>query len=496
MKRCLGEFSIDPAAFVTFAFPWGKPNTPLAKFKGPKAWQLEELEKLGLHIRENVRRMQRGEKPKVYHFAMASGRGVGKSAFVAMIVIWFMSCVLGGTGVITANTDAQLSDKTFGEIKKWLALSVTGYWFDPIQKKIKPHEWLAKSMKDYVMMDASKYYAAGILWDAEAPDAFAGEHSQNGMLLIFDEASGIPPQIWDVSEGFFTDETVHRYWFVFSNPRRNSGAFFECFHKLREFWNSRMLDARTVEGVDKDVYERIIAKHGPDSDQAKVEVYGQFPTIGERQFISREDVNEARDRELDGYDAHAALVMGVDPARYGGDSTVIRFRRGRDARSIAPKVMNGADNMRVAEVVAEFIDKYAPDGVFIDSGAGAGIIDRLKQMGYKVFEVQFGGKASDETWFDHRTEMWARMREWLKGGMIDDNDKLRDDLCGPEYDFSGREERIKLESKDKMKDRGLASPDHADALALTFHCKIAATDSKLRRRTSRKAKGVDYKIFG
>lgn len=493
------SFKDDPLAWCMYAFPWGQKNTPLERFpNGPREWQKEEFRKIAAHIRENKDRVARGEAPQVYHLAISSGRGPGKSAFVAMLTWWFMSCIAGGTEVVTANTDAQLTDKTFGEIGKWQALCLSGYWFERIQKKIKPNDWYAELLEQHLKIERSKYYAAGILWDEENPDAFAGEHSQIGMLLVMDEASGIPEKIWDVSEGFFTDQTIYRFWIVLSNPRRNTGSFFECFHKYREFWSNRKIDARTVDGLDKSVYERIIAKHGVHSDQARIEVYGEFPETGERQFISRVTVDEARARKIEHYDPAEALVMGVDPARFGGDATVIRFRQGRDARSISPIELHKLDNMRVAEIVADQIDKHNPGGVFIDSGAGAGIIDRLKQMGYQVFEVGFGTASTGQEFYDHRTELWARMREWLQGAMIDDHDKLRDDFCGPEYGFAGREDRLKLESKEDMKERGLASPDHADALALTFHAKIAriSLQASRRGRRGRIAQGVNYKIFG
>jgi len=107
------------------------------------------------------------------------------------------------------------------------------------------------------------------------------------MMLIFDEASGIPDGIWSVGAGFFTENILDRYWFAFSNPRRNQGYFFECFNAKRDFWHGRQIDARGVEDTDKAVYEQIIAEYGEDSSQARIEVYGEFPSAGEDQFISR-----------------------------------------------------------------------------------------------------------------------------------------------------------------------------------------------------------------
>ncbi len=497
----------DVLAWVLYAFPWGVKDTPLEKYKGPRRWQQEEMNRITAHIKANKERVAAGLAPTVYKFAMTSGRGPGKSAFVAMVTLWYMSCVLGGTAILSANNDTQLTGKTFGEIGKWRTLCLSGYWFEATQKKLTPTPWFANELKRVKKLDDKYYYAEGVLWNEDNPDAFAGAHNDNGMLLVFDEASGIPQSIWAVSEGFFTEPSVYRFWLVFSNPRRNTGAFFECFHAHREFWNTRKIDSRDVEGLDRGPLDEIIKKYGEDSDTARIEVKGEFPSQGDRQFINRSLVADAQKRDVWAQpvgrqqDAHAALVIGCDPARYGDDCTVIRFRQGRDARSIPAIELKGADNMQVANVLAEWIDKLDPDGVFIDAGSGSGIIDRLREMGYKVYEVEFGGKAEDPAYADHRTEIWARMRDWLSGGMIDSNSRLADDLTGPEYEFAGREDKLKLESKEKMKKRGLSSPDHADALAVTFHLKLARKD--LRSGNSRRGAAgrkprqstQDYKPF-
>lgn len=491
----------DLYAWVMYAFPWGVKNTPLERYKGPRKWQKEELDKISAFIKENKARIEIDLPPLVYHLAIASGRGPGKSSLVSWVVLWFMSCVPGGTSILSANTDNQLTSKTFGEIGKWRTLCLSGYWFESIQKKLTPHPWFATELKKHRKIDDKYYYAEGVLWNEDNPDAFAGAHNDIGMLLVFDEASGIPQPIWTVSEGFFTELSPYRFWLVFSNPRRNTGTFFECFHAHRNFWNTRQLNSLHVEGIDKAPLEAIISKYGADSDEAKIEVYGQFPSQGDRQFISRGIVLDARERELERLDDYNALVMGVDVARYGDDSTVIRFRRGRDARSIPPTVLKGADNMKVANTVAHLINQFDPDAVFIDAGSGTGVIDRLKEMGYtRIFEVWFGGASQGPEFADHRTELWGKMREWLGGAMIDSSQELMDDLCGPEYEFKGVEDKLKLEAKEKMKKRGLASPDHGDALAVTFHKKIASRSSMVSKnsvhRKSRIAKGRDYKIFG
>lgn len=491
------QISENPYAFVMFAFPWGQQGTPLERFKGPRKWQKEELLKVAEHIRLNKIRISRGENPVIYQSATASGRGVGKSALVAWLNLWMLSCVLGSTAITTANTEPQLKSRTWAELGKWHTLLINSHWFEKTALSLRPQAWFEASLKKQLKIDTGYYYAQAQLWQEENPDAFAGVHNYNGIILIFDEASGIPKPIWTVSEGFFTEPILHRYWFCFSNPRRNTGEFYECFHRSRNYWNRRNLDSRSVEGTDTRLLNQIIEKHGNDSDEARIEVKGEFPKQGDKQFISREIVEGSIARTLES-DQYAGLIMGVDIARFGDDSTVLRFRRGRDARSIPAVKLKGKDNMEVANECAFWIDKYKPDAVCIDAGNGTGVIDRLREMKYKVHEIWFGSKATEEEYADLRTEMWARMRDWLQGGCIDDDSDLKDDLVGPEYGFD-KLERVKLESKEKMKDRGIASPDNGDALACTFAVKVARTDinaSQKRRSSNKAVAGTDYDVFG
>ena len=144
---------------------------------------------------------------------------------------------------------------------------------------------------------------------------------------------------------------------------------------------------------------------------------------------------------------------------FRSDSSVIRFRRGRDGRSIAPKEYKGLDNMQLAYECADLIGKYKPEAVCIDAGNGTGVIDRLRELGYRVHEVWFGAKSVSQEWANKRTEMWAEMRDWLNGACIDEHDRLTNDLTGPEYKFAKNGDSIILESKEDMKSRGLHSPE-------------------------------------
>jgi hypothetical protein len=301
------------------------------------------------------------------------------------------------------------------------------------------------------------------------------------MMVVFDEASGIPDSIWSVAAGFFTEPIVDRYWLAFSNPRRPSGYFYECFLSRRDFWQTRQIDARTVEGTDKAVYDQIIAEHGEDSREARIEVYGQFPTTADDQFIDVARVDQAMLRQVV-RDPSAPIVVGVDPARSGADSTVIAVRQGREVLTL--RRYKGDDTMTVVGHVIRTIEEYRPTLTVVDEGGlGAGVLDRLKEQRYKVRGVNFGWKSSRPAMYGNkRAEMWGALKDWLSTASIPRDKNLRDDLTGPKVKPNSAG-AIFLESKKEMKARGLASPDAADALAVTFAFPIGTDDPVLNQRS-------------
>lgn len=469
----------DPYAFVNYIFPWGQKNTPLEHHRAPRKWQRRVLQDVAEHIKKNKGKLS----PDMLRLAVASGRGIGKSALVSWLVLWFLSTRIGATAIISANSENQLRTVTWSELQKWVSLSINSHWWDPSATRLSPAPWLAESVERDLKISSRYWYVDGKLWSEERPDAYAGSHNAIGMLLIFDEAAGLPDSIYSVAAGFFSELNENRFWFCFSNPRRNSGYFYEIFKgSKRQFWNTRNIDARTVEGSDQAIYTQIIEEYGPDSYQAKVEVAGEFPSEGDDQFIDVNTVDDAMERPLYKDDT-APVVVGVDPARFGGDSTVIAVRKGRDIVSV--KRYRGADTMQTVGHIIETIEEYKPDMVVIDEGGlGAGVVDRAKEQNYKVRGVNFGWKSSNHrAWVNKRAEMWHRMRDWLKTASLPHDKFLKADLIGPKQlvDSKGA---IALEPKKAMKARGVASPDAADAIACTFAFPVA-NRSKLvdKRRT-------------
>lgn len=465
----------DPEAFVMFVFPWGQKSTPLERFSGPRAWQRKVLRDLARHISANT---APEAVLQALREAVASGRGIGKSALVSWLILWMLSTKIGSSVIVSANSENQLRKVTWGELTKWTAMSINSHWWEMSATNLAPAAWLAALVERDLKKGTRYWGAEGKLWSEENPDAYAGVHNHDGMMVIFDEASGIPDAIWSVASGFFTEPIVHRYWFAFSNPRRPSGYFYECFHAKRDFWTTRQIDSRSVEGTDRAIYDQIIAEHGEDSFQARVEVYGEFPTTGDDQFIGPHLVSEAAKRPRH-KDPTAPVVLGIDPARHGADSTVIVVRRGRDLEEI--RRYRGDDTMTVVGHVIEAIEEFKPALTVMDEGGlGYGILDRLLEQRYKVRGVNFGQKAKNSImWGNKRAEMWGAMRDWLKTASIPDDRQLKVDLTGPKTkpNSSGT---MFLETKKDMKARGLPSPDAADALAVTFAFPVAHRQASVK----------------
>jgi len=318
--------------------------------------------------------------------------------------------------------------------------------------------------------------------------------------VLFDEASGIPQPIWTVAKGFFTEPCPTRAHFAFSNGRKNTGAFFECFHKMRNYWRYLNIDSRTVEGVDTADLTQIITQHGEDSDEARIEVRGMFPSMGDKQLIGYNAVEKAQNR-TPMHDPGAPLLMSVDVARFGEDKTVFAFRCGRDAVSIPWQEYKKLSGDKVIQYVLEAVEQYNPDAIFMDAnGMGGPIADILRNT-YKlnIIDVQFGEGSSDERlWVDKRTECWCKMAEWLDVGVIPASSELKDDLVGPMYDLKGKDDAKVLESKKHMKEkRHLASPDAGDALAMTFAKTVPRRDARAGRGGKKQtvAKDLDYDVF-
>lgn len=472
----LARFQHDPEGFVLYAFPWGQPGTILEK-KAIRVWQGEFLRNLGRRLREGAPL----NFAEVIQEATASGHGIGKSCLVAWLILWAMSTLEDCRGVVTANTDTQLRKKTWPEVGKWYHLMINRFMFKYTSTALYSTD-----------PDHEKSWSFDLIpWSEENTEAFAGLHNEGKrILIVFDEASGIHNKIWEVTEGALTDENTEIIWCVFGNPTRRLVRFFQCFHgEHAGYWGRRHIDSRDVEGTNKKFLQQIVDTYGEDSDVARYRVRGLFPQASSAQFIESDIVSKAQKRHPGGYDRFDPLIMGVDIARGGADQCVIRYRRGQDAQSWPViKIPGGEmrDSMKMVAKIADLISNPSrpdlrPDAIFIDeTGVGGPLVDRLKQLGFKnVYGVVFSNSATGADGMiqavtgrpklaNKRIEMWWFMREWLRaGGAIDKDSELEQGMTAPTFHSNAKDQTV-LQSKEEMKADGLASPDDADALALTF----------------------------
>lgn len=458
----IGSFSLDPLRFARYTFPW---NSDVFSSTGPRMWQREVLEQIRDHLRSKRR----------YHplqLAIASGHSIGKSALISMIMSWAMSTCEDCKVVVTAGTGTQLATKTAPEVQKWFRMAINAHWWDinATSIRVKDPEHQAIWRADF------------ITWSIQKTEAFAGLHNQDKrIVIIFDEASAIDDKIWEVTEGALVDENTEIIWLAFGNPTRNSGAFYNAITGANR-WHKRQIDARTVEGTNKELLDQQIREWGEDSDRARVRIRGEFPRGGSTQFISGEVVAAARKRMVDGWEK-MPIIFGVDIARFGDDRSVICKRQGRKAEFVGK--FHGKDTQFVGGRVQEAIDEHRPDAVVIDGdGIGGGVYDFLKARGYdrKTLLVEFHGGSSPKDphkYLNRRCEVWGEMREWLEGGSIPDEPDIEVDLTGPDYGYHPTKGCLVLESKDEMKSRNVDSPDLADALAYSFGVKLAPPKPKV-----------------
>lgn len=488
LEAAILDFVDDPLGFVRFAYPWGEPGTFLEHEEGPDVWQEELLVEIGRQIKE---RAFNGHDPvKPIRIAIASGHGIGKSTITCWIIHHVMSTRPFSKGTITANTGGQLRDKTWAQLSKWHSVLINKDWFGHMNS---PGNMSYKSVEN-----PDSWGCTAFTCRKENTESFAGQHAADATsLYIFDEASKIPNEIYEVANGGLTDGEP--MIFLFGNPTRGSGAFFDCFNRQSHRWTTRQIDSRTAKKTNKAEMQEWIDDYGEDSDFVRVRVRGMFPRSGSLQFISSEAVREAMERKLHAseYD-YAPKVMGVDVARFGDDMSVICKRQGLAVHTL--KKYRGLDTMQMAHQVAEEIKTWEPDMVFVDVvGVGAGVVDCLRtELGYKqVRGVNAGSRASTPAYFNLRAEMWGKMRDALMSGMsLPDDNEFEADLTGLEYGYTCKE-ALKLEKKEDAKRRGIRSPDTADALALSYAYPVHRKSDLERAEAAMKKQQAmgEYDIF-
>lgn len=436
----------DPALFVQVSFPWGQEG-PLKDFKGPDKWQAAQLKRIGQKIRK--------EPLGTIREAIASGHGVGKSALTAWIILWAMSTRPNVSGVVTANTKTQLETKTWRELAVWHKRLIWNKdWF----------KWTATKFMHAEHPET--WFFAAIPNTEHNSEAFAGLHATHVMVL-FDEASAISDRIWEVTEGAMT--TPRAMWFTYGNPTRNTGRFRECFGARQHRWTTAQIDSRDCMMTNKEELKNWEEDYGEDSDFFRVRVRGVFPRASDSQFIPSDIVRNAMKRTLpkSAYQ-HYPRSLGVDVARFGTNRSVIIRRQG--PKVWEPRSFVGLDLMEFSGIILDEARQFHATTIFVDgTGVGGGVVDRLRQLGLEVTDVQFGRQAKDRrSYVNLRSELWGSMKEWLEGEVdLPDYRPLEEELTSIQYGLNAKLQ-IQLEQKQDMLRRGLASPDVADSLVTSF----------------------------
>lgn len=452
----LAEYTRKPFEFVMWAFPWGEPDTVLVDISGPSPWQAQILKDLGSGLITSQQAIL---------LAVAGGKGGGKSALLAWIILWAFSTATETRGRVTANTRTQLETVTWAEVNKWYNLFIARDLF----------EFSATSLHARDKRYEKTWRVDAMPWSKENPEAFRGLHNYGKRIIIVtDEASGIDDIIWTALDGTLTDTNTEIMWIAASNPNRNYGRFRECFPggKHASAWKTYTVDTRTIPFTNKLQIADWGKSWGEDSDYFRVNVLGQFPNVSSLQLISTEAVMEARVRLAVSH-PHEPLIHALDVARFGDNKSVLARRIGNDMRTRPRISWRQLSLVDLATKVASIYNEEKPDALFVDEGGvGGGVVDFLRALGVPVIGVNFGSKPGSRPAgtlvANKRAEMYVLLRDWLvRGGCIEDDDDLAEQLVSTEYGYNQREE-ILLEDKESMRKRGVTSPDDADAYALTF----------------------------
>lgn len=315
------------------------------------------------------------------------------------------------------------------------------------------------------------------LYGADNPDSLRGIYLDG---VVLDEPAQIDPTLWpEIIRPALADR---QGWGVFVGTPKGRNAFYEIWRNAQkdQTWFTLMLKASETGLLPPGELEA--AKAAMTEQQYRQEFECSFHEPDVTQFILNEDVELALSR--DAAADERPLVFGLDVARFGDDRTVLLIRCGNRVHQIHS--WRGIDTMQTAMHVASKANEFKPDAIFVDgAGVGGGVVDRMRELGYKVVDVNAGSKALDDRRFaNRRAEMWHNTKVWLKerGSLPSHVTELVDDLLSPLYKFDSQS-RILLEKKEDMKARGLPSPDFGDALAMTFAAPVPHAEmSKLAVR--------------
>jgi phage terminase large subunit len=457
----------DPIAFVRENFQ-----------VEPDVWQVEALTPLSGKEAQPRRRL-----------AMKACTGPGKSAVLAWIG-WHRLACFGSRNdhpkgaALSGEGRDNLADNLWAELAKWqgrspFLMAAFKWTKSQIYAVDHPETWFL-SARSYPK-DA----------DAEAVGrSLSGLHSAYPFILL-DEIGDMPLAVGQKATQIFTGGVIDGLIAGAGNPTSTSGLLYHVCTTERHLWHPVTItadpdDPRRTPRVDVEHAREQIKTYGRDNPWVMATILGEFPPAGFNALVSIEDVEAAMSRHLtsDAFE-WAQKRLGVDAARFGDDPWVIFPRQGLAA--FKPVVMR---NPRSHDVVARVMiakSKWGSEREFFDGSGGyaAGAVDAMIQAGHAPAEVYGSGKAIDPRYFNKRSEMLFECAEWVKrGGALPRIPELLQEMVAHTYSFQGG--KFRVEEKDQVKAKIGRSPNHFDALGLTFAepDMPGQTDSLLQRLAS------------
>lgn len=342
----------------------------------------------------------------------------------------------------------------------------------------------------YMVGNEKRWFA--VARTATKPENMQGFHEDN-MLFIVDEASGVADPIMEAILG--TLSGANNKLLMCGNPTRTSGTFYDAFNVDRSIYRCHTVSSADSKRTNKQNIESLIRKYGEDSNVVRVRVYGLFPKQEDDIFISLDLLEACGSKlfELPENDKNSFIILGVDVARFGNDDTII-YLNNRGKLKLAVK-RHGQDLMRTVgdivivykQLIKENLDYKGMVYVNIDdTGLGGGVTDRLKEVkredrlqrlaivpinaAEKIETDTKEGKEAAEYYDNLSTHMWAVFRNLLREKSIEiyDDSETFAQFSSRKYTVTSNG-KIRIESKDEMKKRGLDSPDRADAVVLSTY---------------------------
>jgi hypothetical protein len=391
--------------------------------------------------------------------SIRSGHGVGKSTTASWAMLWFLLTRYPVKVVVTAPTSAQLYDALFAELKRW------------VKELPKPVQDLLDVKQERIELKASatEAFISARTSRAEQPEALQGVHSDN-VMLVADEASGVPEAVFEAAAGSMSGHNA--LTILLGNPVRSSGFFFDTHNRLKDEWWTRRVSCIDSTRVSTEYVNDMKSRYGEESNAFRIRVLGEFPRSDDDTIIPMDLLETAKHRDTRAYE-DAPIVWGLDVARFGSDSSVLCKRQSNVVHTL--ERWRNLDLMQLTGAVVSQYEacdhKSRPTEILVDSiGLGAGVVDRLRELNLPARGINVSeSPAMGGTYLNLRAELWHKAKAWLekRDCKIPNNEDLIGELATVRYTFTSNG-KIKIESKDDIRRRGLKSPDMADAFVLTF----------------------------